>query len=95
MAKPKFEKVFSLVPWITLLIVGGWAGLFIVDIISFGTRNVGILVVLFALAVFSWVVDSLIKEHPERVKKYFIQWLIVCGMFVFFGLTIWVWFPYG
>ncbi|TFG04968.1 MAG: hypothetical protein EU536_03345 [Promethearchaeota archaeon] len=91
MPKYKFQKVFGWVPWITLLILGGWAGLFIVDIMSFGTRNVGILVVLLILAILSWGVDALMKDNPDNVRKYFIEWLIVCGLLLFLGLTIWVW----
>ena len=69
MAKQKFEKVFSLLPWLTILLFGGWAGLILIDIMSWGTRNVGILVVLFALTIFTWAIDSLMKDNPEKIRE--------------------------
>ena len=92
MAKYEFQKIFGWICWVSLLLLGGWAGLFVIDILSFGTRNVAILVIFAALAFFTFAVDSLMKEHPEEMKSYFIKWLLVCGMFAFFALSAWVWF---
>ena len=90
-----FKKIFGWMCWINLLIMGGWAGLIIMDLFSWGPRNVGIFVILAGLTLLTFAVDSLMKENPDRVKNYFIKWVLACGLFLFFALTIWVWYPYG
>ncbi len=81
--------------WITLLVVGGWAALFIIDINEFGTRDVAILSVLLGVAFLTFAVDSMMEKNPEYMKKYFLHWLLAFGLFMFFGLTIWAWFSLG
>lgn len=90
-----FKKIFGWIGWIILLFMGGWAGLIVMDFFSWGPRNVGIFVILAAMTLLTFAVDSLMKENPDRMKKYFIYWVLACAMFIFFALTIWVWFPYG
>lgn len=95
MAKKDFRKVFNWIPWVNVGMLGAWLGLFLIDIIRFGTRNGAILVILFSLTLLSVAVDSLMEENPEHQKKYFIQWLITSGLLAFFAFTIWVWLPGG
>ncbi|HUX99649.1 MAG TPA: hypothetical protein VMV49_08855 [Candidatus Deferrimicrobium sp.] len=91
MEKFNFRKVFKWMSWLTLVILGGWIGLFLIDMLHMGTRNVALLVIFLLLTLFTFAVDSLMEENPEVVKKYFIQWLLVCGLFIFFALTIYTW----
>ena len=95
MSKYQFKNIFGWMAWITLLVTGAWAGLLVIDFIDFGTRNVGILGILLGLAIATFAIDSMMDENPESMKKYFIQWLLLCGLFLFFGITIWAWFPTG
>ena len=91
MAKYDFNKIFAWMPWISLLVLAGWLGLFVIDWLELGTRDVGVLVVLFILMIFTFAVESLMRENPDLARKYFIHWIIFSGLFVFFGLTIYIW----
>jgi hypothetical protein len=93
MEKYNFRKVFKWMPWLTVLIFGGWVGLFLIDMIHSGTKNVAMLIIFLLLTMFTFAVDSLMEDNPEVVKKYFTQWLLVCGFFIFLALTIYAWFP--
>ena len=91
MQKFEFRTIFGWMCWINVLILGGWLGLFIVDIMDMGTRNVAILVIFLGYTLFGFAVDSLMKENPEDTKKYFIEWVLASGMLTFFALTVWAW----
>jgi len=92
MDKMNFRKIFVWITWLTLVVLVGDVGLFVLDLFHNETQDLGLLAVLIGLVFFSFAVDSLMKENPEREKRYFIQWLIVCGLLVFLGLTIYVWY---
>ncbi|MHA1129613.1 MAG: hypothetical protein ACTSQI_01930 [Candidatus Helarchaeota archaeon] len=92
MAKIEFRKIFAWIPWITLLVLAGWGGLFVLNYLHMNSRDVGILVVFFIMVVFTFAVDSLMTDNPENTKKYFFQWLMLSGVFIFFALTIYVWY---
>ena len=95
MSNYQFKKIFGWIAWITLLVAGAWAGLIVIDFIDWGTRNVGILSIFLGIGILTFAVDSMMEQNPEFMKNYFIQWLLVCGLFLFFGLSIWAWFPTG
>ncbi|MFX1295386.1 MAG: hypothetical protein ACFFD2_11130 [Promethearchaeota archaeon] len=92
MVKFDFRKIFGWFPWITLFILIGWISLFIIDVLKLWEKTLGIFVILFGLMLFTFAVDSLMKENPQYSKKYFIEWMIVCGMFIFFALSIYIWY---
>ncbi|MHA1651481.1 MAG: hypothetical protein ACTSYB_14925 [Candidatus Helarchaeota archaeon] len=87
-----FRKIFTWMPWLTLIILGGWAGLFVIDILEPCQRDIGVLTVFIGIVFFTFAVDSLMKENPEFVRKYFIEWILVCGLFIFFALSIYIWY---
>ena len=91
MAKRDFRTIFAWMPWLTLVLLGGIIGLFLIDLFQFRSRDVGILVIFLGMMFLTFAVDSLMKENPEFTRKYFIQWIIVSGILMFFALTIWVW----
>ena len=92
MAKVEFRKIFAWMPWLTLVLLGGIVGLFVIDLFEYRNRDVGILVVFLCMMLFTFAVDSLMRDNPEFTRKYFLEWLIVSGMLMFFALTIWVWY---
>ncbi len=92
MKKFDFHKIFSWMAWVTLLVFVGWIGLFVIDFLHLWERDVAVLVIFFGLVLLTFAIDSVMKENPERVKKYFLEWLMVCGFFLFLALTIWVWY---
>jgi len=49
--------------------------------------------ILIMLALSNFAVHSLMKENPDHLRRYFIEWLIACGFFIFLALTIYVWLP--
>jgi len=93
MEKLDFHKIFGWMCWISLVIAAGWIGLLFLDFISMNTRNTAVLVIFLMVALFNFAVDSLMRENPEQMKRYFIEWLIVSGFFIFLGYTIYVWLP--
>ena len=96
MRKFNFREIFGWLCWITLGILAVWAaGMLVIDVLALGTRNVGILMIFLSLTLFTFAVDSLMEDNPELIRKYFIQWVIVCGILIFFALTIYVWHPFG
>jgi len=93
MEKLDFRKIFGWMCWISLVIGAGWAGLLFLDFISMNTRNTAVLAIFIMVALFNFAVDSLMNENPEQRKRYFIEWLIASGFFMFLGYTIYVWLP--
>ncbi len=92
MTKFEFRKIFSWIPWITLLVLAGWGGLFVLDFLHMTARDIGVLVVFLGIMLLTFAVDSLMTENPEKTGKYFTEWLVICGILIFFAFTIWVWF---
>lgn len=93
MEKLDFHKIFGWMCWISLVITAGWAGLLFLDFISMNARNAAVLMVFLMVALFNFAVDSLMNENPERKKRYFFEWLITSGFFIFLAYTIYVWLP--
>jgi putative Ca2+/H+ antiporter (TMEM165/GDT1 family) len=93
MEKLDFRKIFGWMCWISLVIVAGWVGLLFLDFIRVNSRNIAEFALFLMIGLFNFAVDSLMKENPEQMKRYFVEWLIASGFFIFLGYTIYVWLP--
>lgn len=89
--KLDFRTIFEWMCWVSLLVFIGWVGLLFIHYITWGTKNGAIFLLFLMIALSNFAVDSLMKDNPDHVKKYFIDWLIASGFFAFLAFTIFVW----